>query len=264
MNSGFIYVASRQKIYYEMGIEAAKSLKDVYPEANVTLFTHDCYVDDRAEQVFDSVITGIPIHRRAKMWCMARTPYDQTFYTDVDSFFLHPDIKHVFNDLDDDIWMTENLLHTVSSEDLRYIDKENNHLPFFHGAVAWYKKSDANLEFMQTWWSEYVKQLIEPWPYEQYSDIWKIWDMFTLWKMYSGVIPGFEKFTGRVKLGDRRFNCTLVDYEFRGTNKPTVLMQIPQTNYKYFRTWNNMKRNCIDEPAFNDKHYTSEASIEYN
>lgn len=247
-----------------MGIESAKSLKDVYPEANVTLFTHECYVDDRAEQVFDNVVTGIPIHRRAKMWCMARTPYDQTFYNDVDSLIIHPDIKDVFNDLDDHIWMAENMHHTISTPDLYYIDQDNGHYPLFNGAVAWYKKTDYNLEFMETWWSEYVKQWSSPWPYEQYSDIWREWDMFTHWKLYSGVIPGFEKFTGAVKLGDRRFNCTMVDGSNHGTDKPPVVLQVPRTIYKNFKVWEQIERNCANEPAFDDKHYTSKASIQYN
>ena len=82
-SKGYIYVASLKKLYYELGIESATSLRDLYPEANITLFTHETFIDDdRPYKIFDNVVTNIPIHRRAKMWCMARTPYDYTFYND--------------------------------------------------------------------------------------------------------------------------------------------------------------------------------------
>lgn len=264
MSKGYIYVASLNYLYYQLALESAQSLRDVYPEANITLYTHDTFVDDRAEQIFDNIVTGIPIHRRAKMWCMARTPYDQTFYNDVDSALVHPDISKVFDGLDDKIYMCENLLHTVSRMSLMWIDKSANHFPFYHGAVAWYKKTDYNLDFINTWWSEYVKQLAEPWPYPQYDEIWKKYDMFTLWKLHSGALPEYDKFKGAVQTGDRRFNCTIVDGGRTHTKLPPVNIQIPRNIFATFDTMSHKLGKPHNAPTYHDKHYNSEASIEYN
>lgn len=262
-NKGYIYVASVNKLYYELGLESASSLRDLYPEANITLFTHDMWVDSRAEKLFNNIVTGIPIHRRAKMWCMARTPYDYTFYNDCDSLLVHPDIAKVFDGMGEKVYMCENLLHTVSRRTLMYIDNKGNK-PLFHGAVAWYKKNDLNIDFMNTWWSEFVKQVSEPWPFS-YSELWKQFDMFTLWKLTSGVVPGFDKFTGLVELGDRRFNCTIVDGGVTATNKPPVVIQIPRPTYKdNMPAYSYIYRNIKNAPAFTHELNTPEKFIKFN
>lgn len=262
-SKGYIYVASVNKLYYELGIESAASLRDLHPSADITLFTHDKFVDSRAEKIFNNIITNIPVHRRAKMWCMARTPYDQTFYNDCDSLLVHPDISKVFDDMGDKVYMCENLPHTVSRALLTYIDDQGNK-PHFHGAVAWYKKNDLNIEFMNTWWSEHVKQLSEPWPYS-YHPIWRQFDMFTLWRLTSGVLPGFEKFTGIVEQGDRRFNCTIVDGGITATNKPPVVIQIPRPTFKENLTaYSYIYRNLENAPTFTDKLNAPEESIKFN
>mgnify|MGYP006932105204 FL=1 len=38
MNNGFVYVATYESIYYSSAVLSAESLKDYYPEANITLF----------------------------------------------------------------------------------------------------------------------------------------------------------------------------------------------------------------------------------
>lgn len=262
-NKGYIYVASLKKLYYELGIESATSLRDLYPEANITLFTHEKFVDDdRPYKIFDNVITHIPIHRRAKMWCMARTPYDYTFYNDCDSFVLHPDISKVFDGMGDKVYMCKNLLHTVSSKVLTYFDNDGN-FPYYHGAVAWYKKTDFNIEFMETWWDEYIKQLHGPWDLP-YDKIWQKYDMFTLWRLHTGRIPGLEKFKDCITTGDRRFNCTTVDGFINDTNLPPVVMQCPRTDYAELEGYKPLYERLKYVPTFTDWQYTTKDSIKFN
>jgi len=259
MNSGYIYVASLNALYYELAILSAQSLKDLHPQAHVTLFTHDGFVDDRAVELFDNIITNIPVHRRAKMWCMARTPYDMTFYNDCDSMIVHPDISKVFNDITDKIHMTKNLIYTVSRESLAYIDKQKTKTPYFHGAVAWYKKTDANVEFINEWWQAYVKQLVNPWPHGDWADeIWKGFDMFTLWSMLSGLDPKYSKFKDRVIEGDRRFNCVTPEGKTYENVKLPVVFQIPRTEYTSFKKWPEIYRNIQNAPTYNEQYHDPE------
>ena len=263
MSEGYIYIASLKKLYYELGLESAMGLRDFHPEANITLYTHDKFIDDdRPFQVFNNVVTNIPIHRRAKMWCMARTPYDKTYYNDCDSFVVHPDISKVFNDMGDKIYMCKNLMHTVSQKVLTYFDNQGN-FPIYHGAVAWYKKNDYNIEFMDAWWKEYIKQLHSPWD-QPYNPVWQRFDMFTLWRLHTGRIPGLEKFDGAVITGDRRFNCTTIDGRKNDTKLPPVVMQFPRSDHKKLEGYKPLYKRLEDAPTFTDWQYTTEDSIEFN
>jgi len=112
-DEGYIYVASYSKKYYEFAMIAGESLRTFNRKAHITLYTHECWVDDRAREIFNNIVTGIPVHQRAKMWCMARTPYEKTFYSDVDSQVVHPRIKNVFDELgDEDMFFVMNYPHT--------------------------------------------------------------------------------------------------------------------------------------------------------
>jgi len=201
-DKGFIYVASKSYIYYELAIIACQSLKDCFPESNVTLFTHEKFVDKRAE-IFDNVIVEIPIHYRAKMWCMARTPYDRTIYIDVDSQVKRKKVKDMFNFLDDhDMFFGKPEPYTVADIKWSHMDKAMTIVPPYHGALCGYKKSDIVIDFMQTWFDEYVKQYTQPWPYgDLHYPEWKVFDMFTLWRMTSKKFNEFDKFNDiKIKL----------------------------------------------------------------
>ena len=52
MNKGYIYVASVNKAYYYAAKKSAESLLDFYPEAKITLFTHDFWVELGADIEF--------------------------------------------------------------------------------------------------------------------------------------------------------------------------------------------------------------------
>lgn len=185
MKSGFIYVASLDYNYYAMAVLSATSLRECYPDAHITLFTHDVFVDDHAK-VFDNVVTKIPAHRRAKLWALDKTPYDITFYNDVDSEIVNPKIRNVFEELNKnnlDIGFTKIENTSVLKYSYTYIDKALTVRPPYFGAVALYKKKDEVLRFMEDWWKNFVIQYENPWPYTEYDELWKKFDQFTLYKL---------------------------------------------------------------------------------
>ena len=109
-SNGFVYVASVNKAFYQAALQSAQSLLDFFPEAKITLFTHEPWVCDEAREIFDQIITdGVPNHIRAKLWALAKSPYDTTLYVDCDTLINSEEISGVFYLLgDNDILFTRN------------------------------------------------------------------------------------------------------------------------------------------------------------
>lgn len=241
---GFIYVASKDVKYYEMAKYSCQSLRDYYPDAHITLFTHEKFLDGEEHGLFDSVITDIPVHYRTKMWCMARTPYEKTVYIDADSFVCHKDIRTIHNFLDEcDMFFTPVEAYTTANIKWAWIDKQQTEVPKYHGAVCGYNKTDLNIDFMQTWYDEYIKQVCDPeWPYEKnhYRE-WKIFDMFTLWRMTCGKWEEFDRFKNiNINLLHKRYNITaqhMAEEKIR-----TVIHQIDRDTLKRIpEFWNKIE-----------------------
>ena len=97
---GFVIIASVKKGFYRYGKALAESVKDFWPDANITFFTHEEWVEPEDYTIFDNIITeDIPRHIRAKLWALNKTPYDITCYLDADMMCQHEDIQNVFNEL---------------------------------------------------------------------------------------------------------------------------------------------------------------------
>lgn len=180
-NNGFILVASRFYAYYKSAVYCAESLRDVYPEANITLFTHADWVDESAD-VFDNVVTDIPIHNRAKLWALSKSPYDVTMYIDADCEILHEDIKEVFTTVADcDIICTKvrpymAAVHKFPGGELTQ-----------HMGVFAYKKSDALYEMFDQWFEMYhTQRWTKDWDLDETlypRNMLFQWDMFTWWRL---------------------------------------------------------------------------------
>lgn len=212
---GTIHVASYSYMYYEMALLSAESHKDYNPSAHLTLFTHKDFVCERATKHFDNIYINIPIHYRAKMWCMARTPYKFTYYLDADSLIKSTRIKNIFNFLLNDTdaaWGTV-IPHQVSNDRWFYIDKQKTITPTLHGGTVVYRSNDTMKKFMQTWFDEYVDQVTGPWKYEDNHDqIWKAFDMFTLWRMTCGEFKEFDEFKNiKIKMLPRNYCSSAMD-----------------------------------------------------
>jgi hypothetical protein len=258
-DKGYIYVASKNRMFYEFALMSAQSLRDLYPKAHITLFTHKNFVDDRVK-VFDTVITDIPIHYRAKMWCMARTPYEKTVYIDCDSQIMHKDVAKIFDFLDScDLFCGSNALYTVANIKWAYIDIERKNIPVYHGSMWGYHKTKLNLDLMQTWFDEYVKQVTSPWPHSDWSYAeWQKFDMFTIWKITSKMYDEFSRFNElNIKILPRRWNVTSHDI-FSDLDGPPVICQINKTQYRSLSNINEL----IEKSVKNEKHKVEQYSIE--
>lgn len=262
---GFIYIASKDKLFYELALRSCESLRDFYPDANVTLFTHKQFIDKRSS-IFDKVICEIPIHNRAKMWCMARTPYQRTLYNDVDTFICHSDIKKIHDHLNDcDMFFGGHLNYTVANRKWEYVDKKQNIPIKLHGSLCGYHKTDINLDFMQTWFDEYVTQIESEWEHNFAHPEWKDFDMFTLWRLTSKRYNEFDRFNGlNIKILDRRWNTTIQDLP-ADLNGPRVITQVDKDSYKKMPyIWSQISKELENERFVNKKYQTGESSIKYN
>lgn len=181
-NKGFIYTATMNSKYYNMAIHSAESLRYYYPDAKICLFTEKKFVDERSK-IFDIVNTDVPRNVRGKMWGMANTPFDETFYMDCDTYIESEEIKNVFDELgDNDMMFTKipNSSHYI----FEYSGLPNDEFYEIHGGVCLFKSTAK--EFMKKWFDLYNDQVSMKWfPLDEngnpYSAKARRWDQFTLW-----------------------------------------------------------------------------------
>lgn len=197
-SKGFVLVASSHVNFYKMAVNCGESILDYYPDAKITLFTEERFVDHRAD-IFDNVIF-CDNHYRAKLWGMSQTPYDLTFYMDVDTEVRHKDIAKVFDELGD-----HDMMFTPLLEENEYCFR-SRHFPAgsfqLNGGVCLYNSSNPHvIDFIKEWDRRYRSQRAssghvylstseKPWwpknengddDYINYPKELQTWDQFTLW-----------------------------------------------------------------------------------
>lgn len=191
---GYVIVASMDENFYSLAINLAESILDFYPEAKITLFTEERFVDSRAEQL-DNVFF-CDDHYRAKLYGIANSPYDITMYIDADAVCDHEDISTAFDLLDgnDMVFTPINKVNEWTFQS-RYLnpDREDEDYAFkLHGAICLFDSRNPLVkEFMCDWWEYYQKQFDDTWWPSNDKGEWdtetydrgrlKMWDQFTLW-----------------------------------------------------------------------------------
>lgn len=167
-----------------MAINCANSIKEFMPDAKITLFTEEKFYKEEHRNLFETV-TEAPSEYRAKLWCMANTPYDITFYMDVDMEVMHEDFNTVFDQLG-----SYDMLFTALTEEREYAynDDGGSNRVFdggefkLHGGVCLYNR--RCLKFMNHWYVLDKKiRNKEWWPgdYKKYPARFTVWDQFSLW-----------------------------------------------------------------------------------
>ena len=184
---GYLVVGSTKFQFYKFAINLVESIKDYHPEAKVCLVTEERFLDGREKIADDLLLCGSGV--REKLWGMANSPYDLTFYIDADAEVIHEDIAKVWDELGDN-----DMVFTGLPEDRWYIFKDTK-FPggtfTLCGAVCLYDSSNQLvMEFMQDWHDYYVKQAERTWwplnenghfDFDLYPEQLGCWDQFTLW-----------------------------------------------------------------------------------
>ena len=180
-------VASKNSNFYVYATNLAESIKDFYPEAQITLVTEERFIDQRSD-VADNIIF-CDNHYRAKLWGMSQTPYDVTMYVDADMECEHEDIMTVWDELRD----YDMVFHELTSEREKYYAirqfRFDGNIEKFTlcGGVCLYRSSNPLVkEFMSDWFELYHRQHSGLWkPKEfdsnQFDKDLKHFDQTTLW-----------------------------------------------------------------------------------
>jgi len=181
MKKGFLYVASRIKKYHSSAVYSALSLRDYWPEANITLVTQKQWVTEEDKKLFDIIITEeVPNHIRTKLWALNKTPYDLTCYLDADTYIEHEDIRKIFENHNEnsDITITKARAYAASINPKFKGGELTDHCGLFI-----YNNKLHTLEFMKQWWLLYKNQRKYKWNWDTdlYPEYLRPWDMWTYW-----------------------------------------------------------------------------------
>ena len=199
-SNGFVYVASLKTAFYEAALHSAQSLLDFYPEAKITLFTHESWVCDDAREIFDQIITdGVPNHHRAKLWALSKSPYDTTLYIDCDTLIQSEEISEVFDLLHNkDILFTRNRPYNAKITKLS--DTEEM---IYHCGLFLYD-TEKTKDLMDSWYSSYLEQMEPEWDHSPYPKYVKPWDTFTMWNLLTN--GNFDVKVGEFPSPDAKWN----------------------------------------------------------
>ena len=199
-SNGFVYVASLKKEFYNAALFSAQSLLDFYPEAKITLFTHEPWVCDEAREIFDQIITeDVPVHKRAKLWALSKSPYDTTLYIDCDTYVLSEEISEVFDLLgDNDILFTRNRPYNAKITKVTETDEL-----IWHCGLFLYN-TETTKDLMDSWYTWYLEQQAHDWDPSPYPKEVKPWDTFTMWNLLNN--GDFDVKVGEFPAPDAKWN----------------------------------------------------------
>ena len=240
---GFVIVASKNQNFYIYAVNLAESIRDFYPDANITFFTEERFIDSRAD-VFDEVkLCGSGY--REKLWGMAETPYDITMYVDADMDCEHEDIITVWDEMKD----YDMVFHELTKERekfyaVRYFEYEGKREMYsLCGGVCLYRSSNPLVkEFMHDWNELFLKQYSGEWKPEGFNEEqWKKdlqhFDQTTLWWLVNKE-PKYKNLKIGIFEDDIRWNY-FSQYSYSGTGalksksgKPPILRHFSATLQK--------------------------------
>lgn len=238
---GYVVVASSNFFYYISAINLIHSIKDNDPKAKVCLVTEQRFVDKGAD-IADEVIF-CKNHIRSKLYGMAKSPYDQTFYIDADCETVHKDLATVF-----DKFENNDIMFTSLVEERSYIYAElgwgtKGEKFTWCGGVCLYDFTNPLVrEFMEDWNDLTIKQYNGSWwprdnngkeDYDNYPKSLKRWDQFSLWWLINKE-PKYEL----LKIGrldgddDARWNHFTGYYWDHCNGKPPIIVHYSNVDVK--------------------------------
>lgn len=196
---GFVVVASKKIAFYYSAINLIESILDYMPDAQFAFFCEPWMRDHRCEdpniQLFDC-----GDHIREKLYGMANSPFDHTFYIDADCECCHEDIVTIWDQFEgDDIKFVELTKDEVAQKSFVEV---NARIPSIDadidlrlcGGVCLYDNSNPLVkEFIRDWYEKYlIQEAIGEAKEYGLTNVWfppdtprsmLRWDQFTLWWM---------------------------------------------------------------------------------
>lgn len=203
-SKGYLLVSTLARSFYEAMVMAVESLKDEVPDAKVAVFTHEEWIRDQDRELFDHIITPVPVHVRTKLWALPQSPFDKTIYLDCDIFVLNNEIEEVWDHLGDhDVVMSENRPYNakvvyfthddqlgpgIKGEELHHYN--DNHMQLYRdgkahkfkwhcGMFAWRKNERTQRLWSEwlKWYRQHTERHTKPFP----SGL-AYWDTFAFWR----------------------------------------------------------------------------------
>lgn len=193
---GFVFVASKRPAFYYSAINCIESIRDYYPDAKFALFTEKRFMDHRCDDI--DYVFECGTHIREKLYGMANSPFDITFYVDADTICEHEDIVGIWDQLkDNDMVFVRLEKDPVSSKSFVEVEgdipsiNETIDLTLCGGVCLYDNRNPLVKEFMQEWWDKFqvqedawndVPNTKIWWPHDTPKTMLR-WDQFTLWWM---------------------------------------------------------------------------------
>lgn len=182
--NGFIYVASLDPKYLKSAVYSAESLRENFPEANITLYTHEEWIEGKdLSHIFDNIETkDVPRHKRAKLWALDKTPYEITAYIDADMEIMSEEVQTIFDQLPDDKDILLTKIRPYAGALVWFNDKKDEGLEDHCGFFI-YRKTEKTMKFMAEWWRRYLDQDHRKWNWDTnlYPEQLRPWDQWTWW-----------------------------------------------------------------------------------
>lgn len=182
-DKGFLFVASNKPNFYTSAINCIESIRDYMPDAKFCLFTEKRFMDHRCDDI-DFVFecnNGV----REKLYGMANSPFDTTFYMDADTVVEHEDINTVFDQLENSdmkfVRLTSDPVALASFVEKDFDTAEGIQTLDLCGGVCLYDNTNPLVkDFMKDWHELYLKQE-SGWVPNGYPKSVCRWDQFGLW-----------------------------------------------------------------------------------
>jgi hypothetical protein len=151
---GVLYVASNESRYIEEAFLSAESVKRIYPELAICLFTDEPTHDLCKLGVFDTVETVQKSIKFVSSWaggqlcrieCLIRTPYLFTLHLDTDTRVMTPDLLSLFRKLQStEVAMVEAMIEDSYS-------RRNYGARMFNAGMVLYKRTSKVLAWLEAW-----------------------------------------------------------------------------------------------------------------
>ena len=200
-SKGYVIVATKRTQFLMGAQNLAESILDYYEDARITLFTEQRFIDDPATQKYltsyEQVLPTPGDHIREKMYGMANSPYDLTFYLDADIEIFDEDIQKVFDHLEDGKY--DMVYVNLTKEGAKHFAEwewgpnlyDNgwrgvpDHLAHCGGVALYDMRNPLVKEFMNDWYTLFIKQKDGSWDPDEFKAItrgnFRQWDQLTLW-----------------------------------------------------------------------------------